>query len=101
MSIDQDGIKLKFDNSEYKTSIHPKWCPGCGDFAILKAVKNALYELQIDPTQTILVAGIGCSSKMMHSVGMDYILYMEELYLATGVKLGNHGLNVSCIWWRW
>ena len=96
MSIDQDGIKLKFDTSEYKTSIHPKWCPGCGDFAILKAVKNALYELQIDPTQTILVAGIGCSSKMMHSVGVYglHTIHGRALPVATGVKLGNHGLNV-------
>ena len=94
--IKTEGINLKFDTSEYKTAIHPKWCPGCGDFAILKAVKNALYELQLDPTQTILVAGIGCSSKMMHSVGTYglHTIHGRALPVATGVKMGNHDLNV-------
>lgn len=94
--VTTEGLELKFDKKEYKTSVHPLWCPGCGDFAILKALKNALYELQLDPTQTILVAGIGCSSKMMHAVDTYglHTIHGRGLPVATGVKIGNHKLNV-------
>jgi len=94
--VTTDGIELQFDTSDYKTNVHPLWCPGCGDFAILKALKNALYELQLDPSETILVAGIGCSSKMMHSVGTYglHTIHGRALPAATGVKLANHNLNV-------
>ena len=96
VSGEKPMIDLKFDAKEYRTNIHPLWCPGCGDFAILKAVKNAIYELQLDPAQTIFVAGIGCSSKMMHSIGTYGIhtIHGRALPIATGVKIGNHGLNV-------
>jgi 2-oxoglutarate ferredoxin oxidoreductase subunit beta len=94
--VTTEGVELKFDAKEYRTDVHPLWCPGCGDFAILKAVKNALFELQLDPSQTILVAGIGCSSKMMHAVGTYglHTIHGRALPHATGVKLANHNLNV-------
>jgi 2-oxoglutarate ferredoxin oxidoreductase subunit beta len=83
----------------YKTDIHPEWCPGCGDFAILKSLKNALFELQIDPSQTILVPGIGCSSKMMSAVGTYglHTIHGRALPIATGVKIANLNLNVIII----
>ena len=89
-------VQLQFDAKEYRTSIHPLWCPGCGDFAILKSMKNALFELQLDPSQVILVAGIGCSSKMMHSIGTYglHTIHGRALPIASGVKFGNHDLQV-------
>ena len=68
-STSEKLIDLQFGKKSYATDVHPLWCPGCGDFAILKAMKNALFELQLDPDQTILVPGIGCSSKMMSAIG--------------------------------
>ncbi|MHA2249086.1 MAG: 2-oxoacid:ferredoxin oxidoreductase subunit beta [Candidatus Kariarchaeaceae archaeon] len=94
--VPSDLIQLKFDKSAYKTSFHPEWCPGCGDFAILKAVKNAMHELQLDPKDTILVPGIGCSSKMMSAIGTYglHTIHGRALPIATGVKIANHKLNV-------
>lgn len=89
-------LELKFDKKLYATSVRPKWCPGCGDFAMLKAVKDTLFELQKDPSQTILVAGIGCSSKMSDSVGVYgfHGIHGRAVAAATGIKLANHNLDV-------
>lgn len=89
-------VQLKFDAKEYKTNVHPEWCPGCGDFAILKALKNALFEMQYDPKDTILVPGIGCSSKMMSAVGTYglHTIHGRALPVAAGLKFANHDLNV-------
>ena len=89
-------LELKFDKKLYYTSIRPKWCPGCGDFSMLKAVKDALFDLQKDPSETVLVAGIGCSSKMSSSVGVYglHVIHGRAVAAATGIKLANHNLNV-------
>ena len=80
-------------------SYHPLWCPGCGDFAILSSLKSALFELQIDPKDTILVPGIGCSSKMMSAIDIYglHTIHGRAIPVATGVKLANHKLNVIAL----
>lgn len=97
MASSDNLIQLKFDKKAYTNrSYHPLWCPGCGDFAILSSLKNALFELQIDPEQTILVPGIGCSSKMMSAIDVYglHTIHGRALPVATGVKVANHHLNV-------
>ncbi len=74
----------------------PTWCPGCGDYGVLMALKNAASELNLDPANTVLVTGIGCSSKMssyFYSYGIHGI-HGRALALATGVKLANPQLTV-------
>ncbi len=87
---------IKFDKNLYSTSVRPLWCPGCGDFSLLKSLKNTLYKLQIDPSQTLLVAGIGCSSKMNDAVGTYglHTIHGRALPAAIGSKLSNYDLNV-------
>ncbi len=72
------------------------WCPGCGDYGILSAVKMALAQLQIPPHETFFVSGIGCGSKLpdyLHANG--YLgLHGRSLPIAQGVKLANHNLKV-------
>ncbi len=72
------------------------WCPGCGDYGIIAAVKQSLAQLQIPPHQTFFVSGIGCGSKLpdyIHANG--YLsLHGRSLPVAQGVKLANHELNV-------
>ncbi|OLS28747.1 MAG: 2-oxoglutarate oxidoreductase subunit KorB [Candidatus Heimdallarchaeota archaeon LC_2] len=90
-------IQLKYDKKGYTNkSYHPLWCPGCGDFAILSSLKNALFEMQIEPSQTILVPGIGCSSKMMSAIDVYgfHGIHGRALPIATGIKVANHKLNV-------
>jgi 2-oxoglutarate ferredoxin oxidoreductase subunit beta len=74
----------------------PTWCPGCGNFGIFNSLKKAFATLQLDLEQTVLVNGIGCSSKIGQYVNCYRIetLHGRSLPVATGVKLANHSLTV-------
>ena len=50
----------------YRSSIDPIWCPGCGDYGVLKAVEDTLTELAVPPEDVIAVSGIGCSGRLPH-----------------------------------
>ena len=87
-------MALKF--TDLKTTAHNDWCPGCGDFGILNAVQMALAEMNVDPTQAVLVSGIGCSGKVSHFVKTYgvHTLHGRSLPFATGIKLANPNLQV-------
>jgi 2-oxoglutarate ferredoxin oxidoreductase subunit beta len=77
----------------------PTWCPGCGDFNILFAVKNALLDLKLPREEVLLVSGIGCGSKLPHFVrtyGFEG-LHGRSLPVATGAKLVNRNLKVIVV----
>ncbi|HZW84774.1 MAG TPA: 2-oxoacid:ferredoxin oxidoreductase subunit beta [Nitrososphaerales archaeon] len=82
--------------SDLKTTAHNDWCPGCGDFGILNAVQMALAETNVDPTNTVVVSGVGCSSKVPHFIKTYgvHTLHGRALPFATGIKLANPNLNV-------
>jgi 2-oxoglutarate/2-oxoacid ferredoxin oxidoreductase subunit beta len=84
--------------ADLKTQVHNDWCPGCGDFGILNAVQMALAELNVDPTQAVMVSGIGCSGKIPHFVKTYgvHTLHGRSLPFATGIKLANPNLEVVC-----
>ena len=67
------------------------WCPGCGNFGILKAVKQALAELQIPPTKVVMVSGIGQAAKMPHYLKANVFngLHGRALPPATAIKAAN------------
>lgn len=74
-------------------------CPGCGDFLIHLALKQALAELKIPTHQTVVVTGIGCNSKMsqyMEGYGAE-TLHGRGIPFATGVKLANPELTVISV----
>ncbi|MBJ7459590.1 MAG: 2-oxoacid:ferredoxin oxidoreductase subunit beta, partial [Thermoleophilaceae bacterium] len=48
---------------DFKSDLKPIWCPGCGDFGVLAAAYRAFAELDLDPDRTVVVSGIGCSSR--------------------------------------
>jgi 2-oxoglutarate ferredoxin oxidoreductase subunit beta len=70
----------------------------CGDFGILNAVQMALAEMNVDPTQAVIVSGIGCSGKVSHFVNTYgvHTLHGRSLPFATGIKLSNPNLEVIC-----
>jgi 2-oxoglutarate ferredoxin oxidoreductase subunit beta len=73
-----------------------RWCPGCGDYAILKAVQKALADLGARPERTVFVSGIGCSSRFpyyMATFGFHSI-HGRAPAVASGVKLTNPDLDV-------
>jgi 2-oxoglutarate ferredoxin oxidoreductase subunit beta len=77
---------------DYKTS----WCPGCGNFPILRAVKEALVGLDLEPHQVLFVSGIGQAAKAPHYLNANVFngLHGRSLPVATGAKLANPALVV-------
>ncbi|MEE9514594.1 MAG: 2-oxoacid:ferredoxin oxidoreductase subunit beta [Candidatus Brocadiales bacterium] len=75
------------------------WCPGCGNFMLLRAVEEALVGLGLEPHEVLLVSGIGQSSKLPHYMKCNTFnsLHGRTLSPATGAKLANHELAVIAI----
>ncbi|HET7558758.1 MAG TPA: 2-oxoacid:ferredoxin oxidoreductase subunit beta [Limnochordia bacterium] len=82
--------------ADYKTEADNWWCPGCGDFGVLRSLHMALAELQIPPEKIALVAGIGCSGKIANYVKSYnmHVVHGRALPAAQGIKLANHDLTV-------
>ncbi|MEF8787185.1 MAG: thiamine pyrophosphate-dependent enzyme [Haloarculaceae archaeon] len=86
------------DQEDFTPGIEPQatWCPGCGDFGVLKALKQAMPEIGRSPDETLLVTGIGCSGKLssyFESYGYHSI-HGRSLPIARAAKLANPGLEV-------
>lgn len=90
---------VKLTANDYKTDLKPVWCPGCGDFAVLNSVYRALAELGCKPEDTVIVSGIGCSSRLpgyVETYGFNS-LHGRALPIATGAKLASPRLNVLAV----
>ncbi len=84
---------------DWETDQEVRWCPGCGDYAILKAVQRTMPELGVRPENTVFVSGIGCSSRFpyyMETYGF-HTIHGRAPAVATGVKLANPDLDVWII----
>jgi 2-oxoglutarate ferredoxin oxidoreductase subunit beta len=77
----------------------PAWCPGCGNFGILQAFKEAVVELGMEPHQFVIVSGIGQSGKFPHYLKCNTFngLHGRTLPVATGIKLSNHDMPVIAV----
>ena len=85
--------------TDYKAQVKPIWCPGCGDFAVLNALYQALTTLDLDPKDVAIVSGIGCSGRLpifVNSYGFHGV-HGRVLPTAMGVKIGNPKLTVIAI----
>ena len=81
---------------DFKGKSDPDWCPGCGDFGVLTALKQALVELNLHPHKVMTISGIGCSSNLpgyVSTYGM-HTLHGRALAVATGAQLANHELKI-------
>ncbi|TAK06335.1 2-oxoacid:ferredoxin oxidoreductase subunit beta, partial [bacterium] len=90
------GERPKLTVKDFKGRVDPDWCPGCGDFGVLAALKQALVELELQPHEVMTVSGIGCSSNLpayINAYGM-HTLHGRALAVATGAQLANHKLKV-------
>ena len=81
---------------DFATSQEVRWCPGCGDYAILKAVQKALADVGADPANTAFISGIGCASRFPYYVETYgfHTIHGRAPSIATGLKLANPGLDV-------
>ena len=81
---------------DFKSDDPIAWCPGCGNFSILKSLKKALADLQQPPHELVIVSGIGQAPKTPHYLRCNCFngLHGRSLPVATGIKLSNHELTV-------
>ncbi len=88
-----------FQPADYKSELKPVWCAGCGDFGALAALHRAMAKLQLLPWDTVVVSGIGCSSRLpgyVSTFGFNGV-HGRALTLATGVKLARPELTVIAV----
>ncbi|MDJ0710017.1 MAG: 2-oxoacid:ferredoxin oxidoreductase subunit beta [Woeseiaceae bacterium] len=81
---------------DFATSQEVRWCPGCGDYAILRAVQTALADAGADPANTAFISGIGCAARFpyyIESYGF-HTIHGRAPAIATGLKLANPELDV-------
>lgn len=77
----------------------PAWCPGCGNYSILRAFREAMVELDMSPQDFIVVSGIGQAGKFPHYIRCHTFngLHGRTLPVATGIRLANHKMPVIAI----
>ena len=88
---------------DYKSEVKPTWCPGCGDFGVLNAAYRGLASLKLAPDETVVVSGIGCSSRFPHFMKTFgfHTVHGRALPVAQGLKNGASRPDGCCGWWRW
>lgn len=84
---------------ELYKGIESAWCPGCGNFVLLKAFKQALGALEIKPQDLLVVSGIGQSAKFPHYLKCNTFngIHGRTLPVGTGARLANPDLKVVCV----
>jgi 2-oxoglutarate ferredoxin oxidoreductase subunit beta len=94
MNIQTPPEKLK--PADYASDQEVRWCPGCGDYAILKSVHRALADMQLPLEKVVFISGIGCAARFpyyMSTYGF-HTIHGRAPAIATGTKLANPDLDV-------
>ena len=92
----EDGQTGTLTKKDFTSDKEVRWCPGCGDYAILSTVQSFLPELGIEPDKTVFVSGIGCSGRFtyyMDTYGMHGV-HGRAPALATGVAAARPDLSI-------
>ena len=87
---------IETTSKDFKGKVDPDWCPGCGDFSVLKSLQVVVSSLGLRPHEVVTISGIGCSSNFpgyFNAYGM-HTLHGRSLAVATGVKMANHEMTV-------
>jgi 2-oxoglutarate ferredoxin oxidoreductase subunit beta len=88
--------EIKLTMKDFKTDQEVRWCPGCGDYAILAAMQSFMPELGIEKERTVFVSGIGCAARFpyyMNTYGMHSI-HGRAPAIATGLAASRRDLSV-------
>jgi 2-oxoglutarate/2-oxoacid ferredoxin oxidoreductase subunit beta len=99
MVTTSNGKQSKLTRKDFASDQDVRWCPGCGDYAILAQMQKMLPELDIPKEDIVFVSGIGCSSRFpyyMNTYGIHSI-HGRAPTLASGLKLSNPNLKVFVI----
>ena len=93
------GAAPKYTKKDFESDQDVRWCPGCGDYAILSAVQKAMPELGIPREDIVFISGIGCSSRFpyyMNTYGF-HTIHGRAPAIATGLKLARPELKVFVV----
>jgi len=84
---------------DYKSDVKPTWCPGCGDFGVLNATYRGLAGLKLATDETVIVSGIGCSSRFPHFLKTFgfHTVHGRALPVAQGLKMARPDLTVVAV----
>jgi 2-oxoglutarate ferredoxin oxidoreductase subunit beta len=99
VKVAEQRIKVENAKEDFGSDQEVRWCPGCGDYAILAQMKRVLPELGIPREKTVFISGIGCSSRFpyyMNAYGF-HTIHGRAPTVATGLKLANPELSVWLI----
>ena len=91
--------ETKFQPKDYKSDQYVRWCPGCGDHAVLNCLHKAMAEVGVAPHNMAVISGIGCSSRLpyyMNTYGF-HTIHGRGAAIATGVKTARPDLSVWLI----
>ena len=89
----------KYQPKDYKSDQYVRWCPGCGDHAVLNCLHKAMAEVGVAPHNMAVISGIGCSSRLpyyMNTYGF-HTIHGRGAAIATGVKTARPDLSVWLI----
>ena len=89
-------MEKQYTAKDFKSDQYVRWCPGCGDHAIVNVLQKSMADLGIAPHQTAVISGIGCSSRLpyyINSYGF-HTIHGRGAAVATGVKVANPELTV-------
>lgn len=92
-----EPIEVKqYTAKDFKSDQYVRWCPACGDYAILNVLQKVMAELGVSPTNTAVISGIGCSSRLPYYInGYGFhTIHGRGAAIATGVKVANPELTV-------
>jgi 2-oxoglutarate ferredoxin oxidoreductase subunit beta len=98
-STDVLSKKQIFDQNLFIGDVKPNWCPGCGDYGLLKATARALAQLGYQPHEVVIASGIGCSSNFPHFTAAYgfHAIHGRAIPAAFGIKLANPDLKVVVV----
>lgn len=87
---------LQYTAKDFKSDQYVRWCPGCGDYAVLNSLQKVMADLGVAPHETAVVSGIGCSSRLpYYTSGYGFhTIHGRGAAVATGVKVANPRLTV-------
>ena len=90
------SIIKQYTAKDFKSDQYVRWCPGCGDYAVLNTLQKVMADLGVPPHETAVISGIGCLSRLPYYIsGYGFhSIHGRGAAIATGVKVANPKLTV-------
>ena len=91
-----EAVKIEYTPKDFKSDQQVRWCPGCGDYAIINSLHKVMAEMAVPPHEIAVVSGIGCSSRLPYYVSSYgfHTIHGRGAAVATGIKVANPTLTV-------